>query len=175
MIATVHGHCYGGGLQIALAADFRMTTPGARWSVMESRWGIVPDMTGTRTLAELAGLDVIKRLVMTGEVIDGSQARRLGLAAEVHDDPLSAALDLAGRLADRSPDALAAAKLLLNQSAAGSTSRTFARERRAQLRRLLLSNTRRAQRAARSRSRAGYGPRARWTPGAVLSRDKPRG
>lgn len=70
---------------------------------------------------------------------------------------------------------LAAAKLLLNQSAAGSTGRTFARERRAQLRLLLLSNTRRAQRAARSRSRAGYGPRARWTPGAVLSRGKPRG
>jgi enoyl-CoA hydratase/carnithine racemase len=175
VIAAVHGHCYGGGLQIALAADFRLTTPGARWSVMESRWGIVPDMTGTRTLTELVGLDVAKRLVMTAEVIDGSRAQRLGLATEVHDDPLSAALDLAGRLADRSPDALAAAKVLLNRAAADSTGRSFARERREQLRLLMLPNTRRAQRAARSRSHAAYGPRARRTPGAVLSRHEPRG
>jgi enoyl-CoA hydratase/carnithine racemase len=175
VVAAVHGHCYGGGLQIALAADFRLTTPGARWSAMESRWGIVPDMTGTRTLTELVGLDIAKRLVMTAEVIDGSQAQRLGLATEVHHDPLAAALDLAGRLAGRSPDALAAAKVLLNRAAADSTGRSFARERREQLRLLMLPNTRRAQRTARSRVRAEYGPRSHWAPGAVLSRGKPRG
>lgn len=112
---------------------------------------------------------------MTAEVIDGSRAQRLGLATEVHDDPLSAALDLAGKLADRSPDALAAAKLLLNRAAVDSTGRSFARERREQLRLLMLPNTRRAQRATRARNHAAYGPRTRWTPGAVLSRGKPQG
>src|SRR5699024_1605018 len=51
VIAAVHGHCYGGGLQIALAADFRISTAEAKWSVMESRWGLVPDMTGAQTLS----------------------------------------------------------------------------------------------------------------------------
>ena len=57
VIAAVHGHCYGGGLQIALAADFRIATPDSEWSVLEGRWGIIPDMTGVRTLAELVGID----------------------------------------------------------------------------------------------------------------------
>jgi hypothetical protein len=73
VIAAVHGHCYGGGLQIALAADFRFATPDSDWSVLEGRWGIIPDMTGIRTLSELVGIDTAKQLTMTGRK---SPARR---------------------------------------------------------------------------------------------------
>src|SRR5262249_47595201 len=62
VIAAVHGVAYGGGLQIALAADLRFVAPDARLSVMEIRWGLIPDMTGTQTLRHLVRLDVAKEL-----------------------------------------------------------------------------------------------------------------
>src|SRR3954464_6184233 len=68
VIAAVEGHCYGGGLQIALAADFRIATPDSEWSVLEARWGLIPDMTGIRTLAEVVGIDTAKRLTMTARM-----------------------------------------------------------------------------------------------------------
>ena len=91
VVAAVHGHCYGGGLQIALAADLRMTTADAQWSVMEAKWGLVPDMSGVQALSQQVRMDVAKRLTMTGEVVSGSRAVELGLASEVHDEPFVAA------------------------------------------------------------------------------------
>ncbi len=134
VIAAVRGHCYGGGLQIALAADFRFATPDSRWSVLEGKWGIIPDMTGMRTLTELLGADVAKKLTMTAEEFDGATAQRLGLVTEVHDDPQTAATAFATGLLSRSPAALAAAKRLVNGAVTGSARRTFARERREQIR-----------------------------------------
>src|SRR6478735_5232335 len=75
VVAAVHGHCLGGGLQIALAADFRFATPDSRWSVLEGKWGIIPDMSGIRSLAQLVGIDTAKRLKMTAETITGERAR----------------------------------------------------------------------------------------------------
>ncbi|MFI5496987.1 crotonase/enoyl-CoA hydratase family protein [Actinoplanes sp. NPDC051859] len=161
VISAVHGHCYGGGLQIALGADFRFATPDSKWSVLEGKWGIIPDMTGVRTLSEVVGLDVAKRLTMTAEQLSGTEAARLGLVTEVHDDPVAAATAFAQRLATRSPDAVAAAKRLLDGAVTGSARRTFARERREQIRLLLLPNTKIAQRAARSKTAPDYRPRAR--------------
>ncbi|MEV6602080.1 crotonase/enoyl-CoA hydratase family protein [Actinoplanes sp. NPDC051346] len=161
VIAAVHGHCYGGGVQIALGADFRLATPDSKWSVLEGKWGIIPDMTGMRSLSEVVGIDVAKRLTMTAEVISGSEAARIGLVTEVHDDPLAAATALAGRLATRSPDAVAAAKRLLDGAVTSSARRTFARERREQLRLLLLRNTRIAQQAVRRKTSPDFRPRAR--------------
>src|SRR5688572_14366580 len=69
VVAAVHGHCYGGGLQIALAADLRMTTADAQWSVLEAKWGLIPDMSGVQALSQLVTIDVAKRLTMTGEVV----------------------------------------------------------------------------------------------------------
>ena len=66
VIAAVRGHCLGGGLQIALAADFRVTTPDSTWSVLEAKWGIIPDMSGIQALSQQVGMDVAKRLTMTG-------------------------------------------------------------------------------------------------------------
>ena len=91
VIAAVHGHCLGGGLQIALAADFRFATPDSRWSVLEGKWGIIPDMSGVRSMAELVGIDVAKQLTMTAEVISGKEARELGLVTGLDADPLAAA------------------------------------------------------------------------------------
>ena len=161
VIAAVHGHCYGGGLQLALGADFRFATADSKWSVLEGKWGIIPDMTGIRTLSEVVGLDVAKRLTMTAEEISGTEAARLGLVTEVHDDPVEAATAFARRLAGRSPDAVAAAKRLLDGAVTASARRTFARERRVQLRLLMLRNTRILQRAATKRTDPEFGPRGR--------------
>lgn len=161
VIAAVHGHCYGGGVQIALAADFRFATPDSRWSVLEGKWGIIPDMTGMRSLLEVVGLDTAKRLTMTAEEIPGAEAARIGLVTEVHDDPVAAATAFARRLATRSPDAVAAAKRLLDGAVTASARRTFARERREQLRLLLLPNTRITQRAAMKKATPEFRPRAR--------------
>ena len=89
VIAAVHGNCFGGGLQIALAADIRIATPDARLSVMEVKWGLIPDMSITRTLPRLVGIDVAKELTFTGRLIDGAEAQRLGLVTRVTDDPLA--------------------------------------------------------------------------------------
>ena len=83
MIAAVRGHCYGGGVQIALGADFRISAPDAQWSVMESKWGLIPDMSGIRSLAEVVGMDTAKLLTMTGDTITGERAQEIGLVTEV--------------------------------------------------------------------------------------------
>jgi enoyl-CoA hydratase/carnithine racemase len=161
VVAAVQGHCYGGGLQIALGADFRISTPDAQWSVMEARWGLVPDMSGARSLAQLVGIDTAKLLTMTGDPVTGAQALQLGLVTEVAEDPLSAADALVERLRGRSPDALAATKRLLDSTWCSGPRRTFARERAAQLSLLLAPNTRIAREAASRREPAVFTARKR--------------
>jgi enoyl-CoA hydratase/carnithine racemase len=117
VIAALHGVTFGGGLQIALAADIRLVTPDARLSVMEIKWGLIPDMTGSQTLRRLVRLDVAKELTFTGRIVSGSAAVELGLATRVSDDPRSDALELARSIANRSPDAIRAGKRLLDESA----------------------------------------------------------
>lgn len=116
VIAAVHGVAYGGGLQVALGADLRLVTPDARLSVMEIKWGLVPDMSGTQTLRRLVRLDVAKELTFTGRIVDGAEAVAIGLATRVEADPRAAALALAGEIAARSPDAIRAGKRLLDES-----------------------------------------------------------
>jgi enoyl-CoA hydratase/carnithine racemase len=114
VIAAVHGVAFGGGLQIALGADIRLVAPDARLSVMEIRWGLIPDMTGTQLLPELVGRDVAKELTFTGRVVSGEEAARLGLATRAEPDPRAAALALAAEIAGKSPDAVRRAKTLLD-------------------------------------------------------------
>ena len=125
VIAAIHGHCYGGGIQIALCADFRIAAPDAKLSVMEAKWGLIPDMTGSVTLRELLPIDVAKRLTMTAEVLSGEQARELGLVTEVADDPKQAAEELARTLAARSPDATASAKRLFQKAWTASERKAY--------------------------------------------------
>jgi enoyl-CoA hydratase/carnithine racemase len=116
VIAAVHGVAFGGGLQIALGADIRIAAPDARLSVMEIKWGLIPDMSGTQTLRHLVRLDVAKELTFTGRIVAGSEAAALGLVTRLADDPRAAALAMAGEIAAKSPHAIRAGKRLLNQA-----------------------------------------------------------
>ena len=116
VIAAVHGVAFGGGLQIALGADIRFVAPDAKLSVMEIKWGLVPDMSGTQTLRRLVRLDVAKELTFTGRVLSGNEAVSLGLATHASDHPHEDALALAREIAAKSPEAIRAGKRLLNES-----------------------------------------------------------
>jgi enoyl-CoA hydratase/carnithine racemase len=128
VLAAIHGACLGGGLQIALAADIRFATPDARLSVMESRYGLIPDMSITRTLPRLVGADVAKELTYTGRVMSGAEAAELGLVTHLSEDPLGAARELAAEIAVRSPDAVRAAKRLFDSGWSGPPEQTLALE-----------------------------------------------
>lgn len=112
VIAAIHGNCFGGGLQIALGADIRIAAPDAKLSVMEVKWGLVPDMGITTVAPRFMRADVLKELTYTGRVVSGEDAARLGLVTSVAADPLAAARELAAEIAGRSPDAVQAAKRL---------------------------------------------------------------
>ncbi|WP_151525888.1 crotonase/enoyl-CoA hydratase family protein [Serinicoccus kebangsaanensis] len=133
VVAAVHGHCLGAGIQLALGADLRTTTPDASWSVREVRWGLVPDMGGVRSLAELVGVDVAKELTLSARSVSGEEAHALGLATRVGPDPATLARDLLAPMLEHDPQAVARAKRLVTSSWHRSPRGTFARERRAQL------------------------------------------
>jgi enoyl-CoA hydratase/carnithine racemase len=131
VIAAVHGVAFGGGLQIALGADIRLIAPDARLSVMEIKWGLIPDMTGSQLLPELVGRDVAKELTFTGREVSGMEAAELGLATSVSSDPLADALTMAAEIAEKSPRAIRAAKHLLGLAGRVSLPEGFAAEQRA--------------------------------------------
>jgi enoyl-CoA hydratase/carnithine racemase len=106
VVAAIHGHCYGGGLQIALGADFRFVAPDAQLSVMEVKLGIIPDMGISVSLRELVRADVARDLAMTGRKVSGVEAVELGLATWVADDPYAAAVAYAAELASRPAPAI---------------------------------------------------------------------
>jgi enoyl-CoA hydratase/carnithine racemase len=117
VIAAVHGVAFGGGLQIALGADVRLVAPATQLSVMEIKWGIVPDMAGFVLTQKLLRDDVLRELTLTGRVVQAEEAVRVGLATRLCDDPLAEAHALAQQIAAHSPAAVQAAKRLLNQAA----------------------------------------------------------
>lgn len=112
VIAAIHGHCYGAGIQLALGADLRIAHPDSHLSVMEIRWGLIPDMGGAALLRELVRIDVAKELLMTGDVLDANRALELGLVTRLDSSPLVAALATAHALARQPRRALAQAKHL---------------------------------------------------------------
>jgi enoyl-CoA hydratase/carnithine racemase len=112
--AAVHGMAFGGGLQIALGADVRIAHPDTQFSVMEIKWGLVPDMAGCVLLTELVRADIARELVFTGRIVKAEEAAAIGLATRVAADPLAEAMAWAARIAASSPDAIRAAKRLLN-------------------------------------------------------------
>jgi enoyl-CoA hydratase/carnithine racemase len=133
VIAAIHGVAYGAGLQIALAADIRIAAPAARLSIMEIRWGIIPDMGITVTARHILPLDRVKLLAFTGRVIDGVEALRLGLVTEACDEPLAAARLLARDIAGRSPEAIRALKTLFNIAPNEAADQALRREAGTQL------------------------------------------
>ncbi|MBV2235071.1 MAG: crotonase/enoyl-CoA hydratase family protein [Sterolibacterium sp.] len=156
VIALIHGNCYGAGMQLALGADIRISTPDARYSLMETKWGLIPDMGGTPLLRDLVPLDVAKELVMTGRVIDAAEAHAFGLVTHLSNDPLTHARQLVAEIATRSPDAVAAGKLLLQRAYAVADGAALRAERRWQ-RRLIGRANQRAAIARNSRPDAPDG------------------
>lgn len=116
VIAALHGVAYGAGAQIALGADIRIAAPDLRLSIMEIKWGLIPDVGITQTLRDLVPIDVAKELAFTGRILDGEQAKALGLVTHVAEDPHAKAMDLAREIASKSPDAIRSGKRLFEES-----------------------------------------------------------
>ena len=134
VIAAIHGNCLGGGLQIALAADIRIAAPDSRLSVMEVKWGLIPDMSITRTLPRLVRADIAKWLTFTGHLLTGREAGELGVVTWLDEQPIERAQRVAQEIATRSPDAVRAAKRLFNDAWSGSPEETLGLEASSQLR-----------------------------------------
>src|SRR6201997_1237823 len=115
VIAAIQGVAFGGGFQLALGADMRFLAPDARMSIMEIKWGLIPDMAGTPILASLVRDDILRELTYTGRIFSAQEALSYGLATRVCDDPRAAAFEMARDIAGKSPDAIRAAKRLLNK------------------------------------------------------------
>src|ERR1700748_1957349 len=115
VIAAIQGVAFGGGFQLALGADMRFLTPEARMSIMEIKWGLVPDMAGTPILASLVRDDIFRELTYTGRIFSAQEALSYGLATQICDDPRTVALAMAREIANKSPDAIRAAKRMLNK------------------------------------------------------------
>ncbi len=128
VIAAVHGVAFGGGFQFALGADLRYLASGTRLGVIEAKWGLVPDMGGTQLMRHLAREDVVRELTYTGRVFSAEQALVYGFATAIVDDPLATALSVAREIATRSPDAVRAAKRLLNLAVDRDVARGLAAE-----------------------------------------------
>lgn len=116
VIAAVEGYAFGGGFQIMLGADIRVAHADTKFSIMEAKWGLVPDMGGMVAMHALARADVIRRLTYTAEVFEGAAALDWGFVTELTPDPLARATELAGEIASRSPDAVRAAKALIGET-----------------------------------------------------------
>jgi enoyl-CoA hydratase/carnithine racemase len=114
VIAAVHGIAFGGGFQIMSGADIRIVHPAARLSIMETKWGLVPDMAGVALWRTLVRDDVLRELTYTHREFLGEEALRLGFATRLADDPHAEALALAREIAGKNPDAIRAAKRLYN-------------------------------------------------------------
>jgi len=138
VIAALHGQVFGGGLQIALGADLRIAAPDSQLSIMESRWGLIPDMGATATLRQLLRVDQVLELTYSARIIAAQEALQLGLITRVVKDPMAAAIELARSIMHKSPDAIAAAKRLFMDTWYAESNAGFGRE--AELQRQLIGS-----------------------------------
>ena len=159
VIACVHGNCFGAGIQLALGADLRIAPADAKLSVMESQWGLIPDMGGAALLRELVPIDLAKELAMTGRIVSGTEAHELGLVSHLAEDPVDAAHKLATEFEARSPDAVAAAKFLMQDAFDRDESGALAAERRWQRKLLGSRNQRIAVARNLEKKDLPFGPR----------------
>jgi len=160
---VIQGRCWGGGLQIALGADFRFATTEASFSIMEGKWGLIPDMGANLALRELVTKDVALKLTMTAEIISAQSALDHGLITHVSDEPLQEAMQLADQIIERSPDAVAAVKKLYHQNWLKAEWRMLAKESYYQVKILLGKNQNRAvKRQLNPDKNVNYRPRKKW-------------
>jgi enoyl-CoA hydratase/carnithine racemase len=141
IIAVIEGYCFGAGMQLALGADFRIAKTDAQLSIMEAKWGLIPDMAATVTLRGLVGLDKAKELAMTARVISGREALQIGLVSHIAENPMNKAMELAQEIINRSPDAVAGIKHIFNSMQTDSASKSLALEKKWQRKLILGENT----------------------------------
>lgn len=115
VIVAIHGACVGGGLQFASAADVRIATPDSKLSIMEMRWGLIPDMGSYTTWRSFVRDDILRELTYTNRIFSGEEGKELGFVSHLADDPHAKAMELAAEIAGKNPDAIKAAKRLMNQ------------------------------------------------------------
>ncbi|MDH3747413.1 MAG: crotonase/enoyl-CoA hydratase family protein [Gammaproteobacteria bacterium] len=132
VICAITGVAFGGGLQIALGADIRYAHPDAKLSIMEIKWGIIPDMAITTTARHVISADKLKELAFTGRIVDAREAASLGLVTSIHDDPLAYAEQMAAEIAGKSPDAIRSMKKLFNEGLLLAEEQSLALEARLQ-------------------------------------------
>ncbi len=156
VIAAVHGNCLGGGAQIALGADIRISAPDLKLCVMEIKYGLIPDMGISQALPVLIPLDVAKEIVFTGRTIGAEEALELGLVTRIADDPVAEARTLATEIAAKSPHAIRSGKRLLNECYAGRNTEALKLE--AELQRALVGSPNQiaAVTAAMTKEPAGF-------------------
>jgi enoyl-CoA hydratase/carnithine racemase len=117
VIAAVHGVAFGGGFQIMLGADVRIAAPDTKLSIMEIKWGLVPDMAGIALTRGLVRDDVLRELTYTGRVFTADEGLANGCITRLDPEPHAAALALAREIAGKNPHAVRGAKRLYNQAA----------------------------------------------------------
>ncbi len=125
VIAALHGVAFGAGFQLCLAADIRIAHPDTQLSIMEMKWGLVPDMGGMALLPDLLRSDVLRRMTYTAEAVGAEQGLAWGLVTELSDTPVEAATALAQVIASKSPSAIRAAKRLIEVSESGADEDTI--------------------------------------------------
>ncbi len=160
VIALLHGHCYGAGLQLALGADISIAHRDTQLSLMEGKWGMIPDMGALLTLRGRLAPDIAKEWILTARVIDATTASHHGLVTHVSDDPQASVQALLAELAQRSPDALAAGKRLVDRSQFSGPWSTLLQERLWQLRLILGRNHRIAIARNRQHPDRPFAPRS---------------
>ncbi|CAM4157553.1 crotonase/enoyl-CoA hydratase family protein [Pseudoalteromonas byunsanensis] len=162
VIALIDGNCFGGGMHIALGADYRIATPRAKLAIMESRWGLCPDMGSGPLLPNTIRYDQALMLACLATPVNSQEAQSLGLISVVSEDLHFECEKLLSQLLTRSPDALAAIKAN-NQVAYRQNRRaTLAKETYSQIRLLLSKNTRIAMHNATCEDHKPYQQRAKW-------------
>ncbi|MCG9695537.1 crotonase/enoyl-CoA hydratase family protein [Shewanella sp. Isolate11] len=162
VICALEGICYGGGMQIALGADIRVASPDCRLSIMEAKWGLVPDMAGFVGLRELVTKDIAMLLTLSADIIDAQQAQQYGLVTQISEHPLAHAKTLAKQLLNTSPDASAAIKHNINRSWRACESSLLRRETWSQIRLLLGKNRAIAALRQTKDPQRRYGQRQPW-------------
>jgi len=140
VISVIHGNCFGGGMQIILATDYRIARPDANLCIMEMKWGLIPDMSGMVTLSRLTRVDIAQELTMTGRQFSAVEGHEYGLISKLADDPMAEAEALAKIICEKSPDAIAATKYLFKKTWKADTNKALRWERWVQGRLLMRKN-----------------------------------
>ncbi|QIZ78733.1 crotonase/enoyl-CoA hydratase family protein [Ferrimonas lipolytica] len=161
VMAVLHGKVWGAGVQVILGADFRYGQSDCTMSVMEGRYGLIPDMGGNLAMREQMNQDQALWLAMSADVIDAKRSCELGLLTEVCADPMALAKQKMAELLQRSPDALAATKRLYRRHGIPQSGRMLAEETISQARLIMGKNQRIAVARSQGKQRE-YLPRKSW-------------